>query len=176
MSYELLKLIYIKRIKTNKQTHTVHFYFGKTAFWFGRSQQNKLNMKIMQPSQNVSVTAHHLHTLHERQSNCHVSRQTDHTCRGVRSGLQQCHHSLHPHPTALRTRQTGQHVTDASNKQKILSKSESYQDSVEGWRCSSSLHMTQNSGTCVKAELLSDQLNKHKQMWRISHVMLSTSW
>lgn len=100
MSYELLKLIYIKRIKTNK--HILYISF---------SQQNKLNMKMMQPSQNVSVTAHHLHTLHERQSNCHVSRQTDHTCRGVRSGLQQCHHSLHPHPTALRTRQTGEDLT-----------------------------------------------------------------
>lgn len=65
-----------------------------------------------------------------------------------------------------------QHVTDALIKQKILSKSELYQDSVKGWRCSSSLHMTKNSGTCVKAELLSDQLNKHKQMWRICHVML----
>jgi len=29
--------------------------------------------------------------------------------------------------------------------------------------------MTQNGGTCVKAELFSDQLNKHKHAQRISH-------
>lgn len=43
----------------------------------------------------------HLDTLHEGQPDGLVTGQTDHTGRGLWSGLQQGHHSLHTHPAAL---------------------------------------------------------------------------
>lgn len=52
----------------------------------------------------IKDQTHHLHTLHERQSDSHVSGQADHTCRSVWCGLQQSHHSLNTHPAGLRYR------------------------------------------------------------------------
>lgn len=47
---------------------------------------------------------HHLHALHERQSDSHISRQADHTCRSVWCGLQQSHHSFNTHPAGLKSK------------------------------------------------------------------------
>ncbi len=44
---------------------------------------------------------HHVHTLHERQTHGLIPGETDHTRRRLRSPLQQSHHGLHAHLTAL---------------------------------------------------------------------------
>lgn len=46
---------------------------------------------------------HHLHTLHQRQTNSLIARQADGTGWGVRGSLHQGYHRLHTQLTALET-------------------------------------------------------------------------
>lgn len=70
-------------------------------------------------------STYHLHTLHKRKPNSHVSRQADHTGRSIWCGLQQSHHSLHTHPACLHHRRVSepQVTKSSSNGQYYMFKS-----------------------------------------------------